>query len=220
MKLRVVGWVYYDEDLEHGRGGWAARHAIVDEIKRKGYMFSGWAHQKGYRCAPVLNDGKIYCYSQRSWGSIMAEAHGYRGRMDYARFAFMTDPDKEKRPGDEFDEDSFLPELNLNEKFELKVSDGALEAVRGVGKIKLDDLPYLRYRDEGDTLALTSGTRTQEFKVIDVDRERDISEKRLFELECAMDNYDDKEARERAEEEYRNAKIVMIIKLKPVEGNK
>lgn len=218
MKLRVVGWVYYDEELEQGKGGWASRNAIIDDIRKNGYMFSGWAHQEGYGCAPVLNDGKIYCYSQRGWGGIMAEAHGYTGRMDYAKFAFMMDPDAEKRPKDDFDADSFIPERNLNEKFELKVSAEALEAVRGAGKIKLDDMPYLRYIDEGDTLVLTSDKDTQEFKVADVDRERDISEKRLFELECAMDNFEDKEARARAEEEYRNAKIAVIIKLAIASG--
>ena len=218
MKLRVVGWVYYDEDFEQGTRGWAARYAIIDEIKKHGYMFSGWAHQEGYGCAPVMNDGKIYCYSQRSWGGIMAEEHGYKGRMDYAKFAFMLDPDTEKRPKEKFDEDAFIPERNLNERFELNVSKEEIEAAQKEGKIKLDDLPCLRYLDEGDILALTCVDMTVEFIVSDVDRERDLTEERLFELECAMDDFDDREGMKRAEEEFNNAKIIMIVQLKPAGG--
>lgn len=218
MKLRVVGWTYYDDDWMPGTLGWAARHAIIDEIKEKGYLFSGWAHQEGDNCAPILNDGKIYCYSQRSWGGIMAEAHGYTGRMDYAKFAFDVDPEKVSFPEDRIDEDAFTLELNLNERFELEVPQSILECACKDGEITLDNLPALRYLDEGDTLKLLCGERSEEFIVADVERKRDFSEDKLFELECAFYDFSDKERMRRAEEEYNSAKIIMIITLKPVEN--
>ena len=183
MTLKVVGWVYYNKDFEQGRLGWAARHAIIDDIKEHGYLFSGWAHQEGYGCAPILNDGKIYCYSQRSWGSIMAEAHGYTGRMDYAKFAFMMEPDTEKRPSEKFDEDGFVPETDLNEKFEIKVERDAFDIAQSTKEIKFYDVPSLRYLDEGDTVVLVCGEDTAEYTVADVDRQRDLSKERLTELE-------------------------------------
>ena len=214
MKLKVAGWIYYDEDWPQGTCGWAARYAIIDEIKKHGYLFSGWAHQHGDCCAPILNDGKIYCYSQRGWGSIMAEAHGLTGRMDYARFAFMTDPEKENRPPRDFDEDAFLPELNLNERFELEVEKDIFDSAQKKGEIKLDDLPSLRYMDEGDTLALCCGGQREEFLVVDIERRRDFTEDELFELECEMEDYSDREKSRRAEEKYNSAKIIMIVSLR------
>lgn len=214
MKLRVIGWTYYDDDLEQGEVGWAARHAIVDEIKKQGYLFSGWSHEECCCCVPVLNDGKMYCCSQRGWGDIMAEAHGYTGRMDYVRFAFAQsiDFDDEIRPEDRFNEYAFVPEHDLNERFELEVPQEVFESAQRAGEIKLDDLHELRYLDTGDTLALICGKQTAEYTVADVDRKRDITEKRLRELRLEFIDFNDREKMRRADEEFNNAKIIMIIK--------
>lgn len=213
MKLKVVGWTYYDDDLEHGVTGWAARNAIIDDIKEHGYVFSGWAHQEGNYCAPVLNDGKIYCYSQRGWGSVMAEAHGYTGRMDYAKFAFAWDRDSEVRPHVHFDEKTFTPEYDLSETFELEVSPKVFKSAKRGADIKLDDLPKLRFLDAGDTLVLSCNGQTARVTVVDVDREKDLTEDELFEIECNLNAFDDPEAMRRAEEEYNRAKTVIIVHL-------
>lgn len=213
MKLRVVGWTWYEDDFEQGERGWAARHAIIDDIKEHGYMFSGWSHQVCDGCAPILNDGKIYCYSQRGWGSIMAEAYGYTDRMDYVRFAFMIEPEEEIHPQQEFDEDEFTLEFDLNERFELEVSQDVFTAAESQCEIKLENLPELRYLDVGDTLALSCGNKSAEYAVVDVDRDRDLTEDRLLELEIAMYDIKNTKRKKRAEEEFNNAKIVMIIKL-------
>ena len=218
MKLRVVGWTYYDDDWQPGTHGWAARYAIIDEIKKNGYLFSGMSHQKGDNCAPVLNDGKIYCYSHRGWGGIMAEAHGYNGRMDYAKFAFDADPDKAVLPQERIDEDAFTLELNLNERFELEVSPSDFGCACKEHSIILDDIPKLRYLDNGDTLSLLCGDKRADFTVLDVERKRDFTEEKLFELECAFYDFSDSEKLRRAEEEFNSAKIVMTVKLKPVDG--
>lgn len=214
MKLRVIGWTYYDDDLQQGELGWAARNAIIDDIKKHGYMFSGWAHQECDCCAPVLNDGKIYCYSQRGWGGIMAEAHGYTGRMDYAKFAFAMDMEEEIRPKDYFDEDTFEPEYHLNERFELEVSKDIFASAEHKLEIKLDDLPELRYLDNGDTLALVSGENKAEFTVVDVDRTKDLTEDEQDEIWSAHYDLFNEERAKRAEETFANAKVVMIVKLK------
>ncbi len=213
MKLRVVGWVYYDDDLEQGEIGWAARNAVIDEIKKRGYLFSGWAHQEADCCTPVLNDGKMYCFSQRGWGGVMAEAHGYTDIMDYARFAFMRDSDTEIRPKEIFDEETFTPEYDLNERFELQVTEKVFAAAQKSRKIKLDDLPQLRYLDKGDELALICGEKNAEYIVTDVERKKDLTEAQRQKLEFEFYDYGNPKAK-RAEEIFNNTKIVMVIELK------
>lgn len=217
MKLKVVGWAWYDTRLEEGEDSWAARSAIVDDIKAHGYMFSGFAHQEGDNCAPVLNDGKIRRYSQRGWGDIMAEAHGYTGRMDYARFAFMLDDDdaeKEIRPTEEFDETAFTPQTDLNERFELEVAQDIFDEAQSHGEIKLCDLPQLRYLDVGDTMALRCGKSMAEFLVEDVDRHKDLTEDERLELLVDIRNFHNKAKKKRAEEKFDKTPIVLIVKLK------
>lgn len=214
MKLKVVGWTYYDDCLEEGSNGWAARSAIIDEIKKHGYMFSGWAHQKCDCCTPVLNDGKMYCYSQRGWGDLMAEAHGYTGRMDYAKFAFEIDDDAEIRPQEYFDEENFSPEYDLSERFEIEVSDDIFESAKKEYQITLEDLPELSYLDFKDTLVLTCGEKKAEFSVWDVERKRDLTEEKRLQLEVAFYDFNNKERMKKAEEEFNNTKIIMIIKFK------
>ena len=223
MKLRVVGWTHYDDDLA-SEDSWAARMATVDDIKKHGYAFSGWSHQECQCCAPVFNNGKMLRYSQRGWGGVMAEAHGYTGRLDYTTYAFMIDPkqlDSEIHPTDEFDEATFQPEVDLNERFELAVAQDIFDAAQKSGEIKVDDLPALRYLDVGDTLALVCGEKTAEYTVADVDRKRDLTEEEVLDFEMAFYDFANDERRKRANEEYNKVKIVMIVKLeKPKPGRR
>ncbi len=176
MKLRVVDWVDYDDDYPDSDLGWAARNAVIDEIRAHGYSFSGWAHQEGYRCTPLLNDGTVCRYSQRGWGDVMAEANGDMGEMDYAMFAFMTDRSLETRPDDspEYDGDF---ESDLNETFEIATSADIFESARNEHKVKLENYDDLRYIYKGDSLILTSGGESAKYLVKDVSRTRDASVK-------------------------------------------
>lgn len=176
MKLRVVDWVDYDDDYPESDRGWAARNAVIDDIRKHGYSFSGWAHQEGYRCAPLLNDGTICRYSQRGWGDVMAEANGEMGAMDYVDFAFMMDRSLEKRP-DRRPEYFGDPESDLNEAFALEVSADAFESARRDGKIILESYDSLRYLYKGDSLTLSCGGEKAEYIVTDVYRTRDKEEK-------------------------------------------
>lgn len=215
MKLRVIGWTYYGDDLPQGKNGWAARSAIVDEIKKQGYLFSGASHQDCDYCVPVCNDGKMYRFSQRSWGDVMAEAHGYTGRMDYVKFAFARSIDyySEIHPKEQYDEDTFITEGNLNERFEIEVSPNVFASAQHSHEISLDDLPTLRYLDVGDTLALTCELKTVEYIVTNVDRTKDLTEERRRELELAIRNVSDEKRMKRAIDEFDSAKTIMIVKL-------
>ena len=214
MKWKVVGWTSYSDSLKQGNASWAAYHAIVDDVKNNGYLFSGWAHQEGYLCAPVLNDGKIYRFSQRGWGGIMAEAHGYTNRMDYAKFAFMIDREYETRPTAQFDKANFKKERKLNEHFEVSVSSDALNQASNSNTVKLDDLTELRYLDAGDKLTLICGDKSTQYIVESVDRQKDLPDEELDELEFAMYCYRQTEKGKAAEEKYNKTKTVIIAKLK------
>ena len=69
MKYKVIGWTYYDnsEILSSGNTiGFAERNAIIDEIRKHKYLFSGWQHQENWDgVVPILNDGKKRCSGDR-----------------------------------------------------------------------------------------------------------------------------------------------------------
>ena len=102
MKYKVIGWTDYENcELESESPSWAAIHAIMDEIKEKGFIITGYDHQESYNCVPVLNDGIKRTMSQRGWGRLMADVLGYRGMYDYSLFTYNPKADKSKLPGKE-----------------------------------------------------------------------------------------------------------------------
>ncbi len=85
MALKVLGWASYsDHSYPAGEYSEEVRSVVLLDVKRNGYLFTGLDHQEGIGCAPVLNDGKIYRFSQRGWGELMATAHS---SCDYALYA-------------------------------------------------------------------------------------------------------------------------------------
>ena len=79
MKYQVIGWTNYDNRKYPAFNGRieeyvAARNAIIDELREKGFRFSGDYHQYGDSGCPILNDGTCFTVSSREWGAIMAEA--------------------------------------------------------------------------------------------------------------------------------------------------
>ena len=214
MKLKVIGWTYPNDSLPEGNNGWAARNAIIDDIRKNGYIFSGWAHQECDGCTPVLNDGKMYSFSQRGWGGIMAEAYEHNGRMDYAGFAFANDKDKEIRPKEGYDKKDFVLEKDLFEAFDIEVSQEVFLSVKETNELTLDDLPELRYLDSKDIVNLISGTEKEQYIVFSVERKKDLTHERLLQLNLAMYYYKNETRRKEAENEFNNAKIVMVIRFK------
>ena len=68
-----------------------AEKAIIKEIKKKGYSFSGYSHQNTEFGCPILDDKYIYATDQRHWGYLMAVAHGAMGKYDYVKWAWLPE---------------------------------------------------------------------------------------------------------------------------------
>ena len=176
MKLRIVGWTEYEDYLvPTADASYAAGNVVIDEIKEKGYCFSGWAHQELTRGAPVFNDGKKRLFSARTFGGLMANAHGYNGPMDYSLFAFQLREEKMPPRAESFSS-RFVPETDLNEEFTVEVNEETFEKVISTGKYVCEECEMLRYIDVGDTLTLKCGEKTYSKKVIDAWAEKDLTE--------------------------------------------
>ncbi len=184
MKYRVVGWISYDDPrIEDAPITEAARNAIIDEIRRCNYDFTGWHHQESLYGAPVLNDGMRRCFSQRGFGAVMAEAYGDTHPCAYVSYAFdfsMGEIDY-NLPNDPFDPEDFIPETQLNEEFTLCYPK-ELPFAENTPILRLPDLETLRYIDTGDTLRIIRGETSALFTVLDVNRTSNIKEDELEDL--------------------------------------
>lgn len=217
MKLKVIGWTEYDNyDYKAGVNGWAAINAIIDDIKKHKYKFTGYDHEERRNCAPILNDGKIYRFSQRGFGGLMAEAHGDTGRMDYTMYSFSFSMDEKfaRYPYNAYYADEVKIQENLNEVFDIEVSQENFNSAQESGEITLDDLPELRYLDINDEVILKRGENSQRYIVIDVDRKKDLTDKERLNLEMDFCDFQDEQRRKRANEIFNNTKVIMIVKLK------
>ena len=98
MKYKVIGWTYgddYEFPTSQEQIGFAERNAIIDEIKKHKYLFSGWHHQESWEnCVPILNDGKKREFSQRGWGGVMAEAYDNFDDYGYSIYTFYQSIDE------------------------------------------------------------------------------------------------------------------------------
>lgn len=215
MKIKVVGWTYYDcYDFQEGDGGWAVRMAVVDEIKKNGYLFSGWDHQESLYCAPVFNDGKMRRFSQRGFADIMAEAHGETGYMDYASYMFGLDPARCVKPKNHVTKHTVVAEKNLAETFTLEVDEQFFATVPNKNAydvfghkvtkrtIQLADLPELRYIDKGDTLVLTCNGQKATFLILGVDRGRNLSFDERVDFMSRMTYSQEADVRKKARQEF------------------
>ena len=174
MKYKVIGWTYYEDSevLDSGNTiGFAERNAIIDEIRKHKYLFTGWHHQESWDgVVPILNDGRKRCFSQRGWGGVMAEAYGEMGDFDYARYAFYdhANPSDLKFAPEEYDES--LVEAVENEHFEVEVSDKLFEIAKNSNPFYLEDIDELRYIDANDMITIKCNGEKLTYVVKDVDR--------------------------------------------------
>ncbi len=184
MKYRVVGWTNYDDpSVGDGPATEAACNAIIDEIKRCDYLFTGWHHQESLYGAPVLNDGLRRCFSQRGFGAVMAEAQGLTGLFSYSTYAFLWDNNETnyRLPNTGFHPSTFRPETDLNEEFTIPFTED-LRFDADTGILRLPNDPALRYIDKGDTLRILKGDTAALFTVLQVDRAPDFDEDELNRL--------------------------------------
>ena len=178
MKYKVIGWTNYDNyhiPFAKTDNGYAERNAIIDDIKKHGYLFSGWHHQESFEnCVPILNDGKKRGFSQRGWGGLMAEAYGRMGDMDYAVYTFRESIKKEALcfPKNAYNADCFVSETLENETFEVEVSEELFEIARKENPFYLEDIDELRFLDINDTLILHCSDQVLRFFVAGVNRNK------------------------------------------------
>lgn len=178
MKYKVIGWTNYENyeiPFSNKTIGFAERNAIIDEIKKHKYLFSGWDHQESWdNTVPILNDGKKRGFSQRGWGGVMAEAYDYMGDYDYAAFTFYEsiNRNKVKTPLEEFDPYN-CPELSLeNEHFEIEIDPELFAFAKNNNPFYLEDEDSLRYIDENDTITIKSNGEKLTFKVKSINRNK------------------------------------------------
>ena len=175
MKYEVIGWVNYDAELPIGELSDAACQAIIDDIREHHYLFNGNDHHWRDFCTPVLNDGKKRVFSQRSWGGIMAEAHGRFGPMDYADYAFVTfeDDDNSVYPTLAYDKGDVKSISKRRDHYQFCSSafeDGFKDTLER-GLLVLPDLPELANIDKGDIVEFQIGYTAYEAKVKKVSRQ-------------------------------------------------
>ena len=77
--MKVVRWVEWDDehydDIESKEELDAMADAVVEELRKTKYHFNGSYHQNGDYGVPVLDNGKYFQVTQRTWGSVMAMAY-------------------------------------------------------------------------------------------------------------------------------------------------
>ena len=179
MKLKIIGWTYYDNSgYPDARNSWAVSNCILDEIAKRNYFFTGEHHQESSFCAPVFNNGKVATLSRRGFAALMAEAHGYVRPYDYAMFTEMMfiRKDKLRIPTESPNASLIVPEEELFEEFVIEVTAEQLAQIEKDGRFDMEDNAELRFVDAGDTIKFVCGQDSVCKKVIDVERDRDLSD--------------------------------------------
>lgn len=217
MKYRVIGWTHYDDpEFEDENCSESALQAIIEDIRKNGYLFTGYDHQETYDCAPVLNDGKRRCFSQRSFGGIMARAHGDFSRMGYATYAFdwYTGDDREDNiilPKNNVNFATFVPETDLNEELSTTVTEEEFEAAK-TGRLIILDREELKFIDAGDTLTLKCGDKTASYDITVFERRKDISDEMEIEIMALSYSFDEPDKMKKANKMYEDAPWVLEFK--------
>jgi len=91
--VKVIGWTGWDdpryrEDYLSDPLFEEHRNAVIDELQKRNYHFSGFYHQGGELGVPVFDDGDWFKVSYRTWGQIMADA--YPEEMTKAKSAYIV----------------------------------------------------------------------------------------------------------------------------------
>ena len=90
--MKVIGWTGWDdpryrEDYLSDPLFEEHRNAVIDELRKRNYHFSGFYHQGGELGVPVFDDGDWFKVSYRTWGQIMADA--YPEEMGQTKSAYI-----------------------------------------------------------------------------------------------------------------------------------
>ena len=216
MKLKVIGWTYYDDpNYEYFETTWATHNAVLKDVIKNKYVFTGYHHQEYDYCCPVLNNGKKIIFSQRGFGGLMAKAHGYNKIYDYSTFTYPVDPSSKhyKMPKVSPDNSLIVDEKTLYETFEIDVDMTTIATADVKNEIKLPDLEEYALIEKGDIVKLNHDKHTTKYKVISVDRVKDVSVVDEYNFKYSNCNLFTKEEREQITKKYEDAGLVIILKL-------
>ena len=77
--MKVVKWTEWSDehfdDIESKEELDAMADAVIEELRKTNYHFDGSYHQNGDYGVPVLDNGKYFQVTQRTWGGVMAMAY-------------------------------------------------------------------------------------------------------------------------------------------------
>ncbi|MBQ7761468.1 MAG: hypothetical protein IJ400_05365 [Clostridia bacterium] len=171
MKYRVIGWTNYEnEAIPEGEYSLAKEYAIVEDIRKHNYVFTGMHHENHPYCAPVLNTGERILLSQRGFGDTMSLARRDGTYVDYA-YDWEMDPEDKGFVFPEGDRcidvvDKKENVCDLWEKYEIKVTREQFEEAEKTGKIVIFPNPVYDFLDIGDHLTLLCDEDRQECLVV------------------------------------------------------
>lgn len=220
MKLKVIGWTFYDDDkYPDGEVDEASYQAILDDIKRNGYVFTGWHHQEIDKCAPVLNDGCIRRFTQRAWGRIMADALDKKEPYAYSFFAFYTPFDgdmKIKIPEQGVNEEEIVPEEDVFEEYIIEADEKLLGEALENDEICLPEDNEKGCIRKNDIMILVNKGLEYRFRVEDIEYKKDLplADIRAYTY-MALSYHTDEEIRQ-ITEKYNNAPTLTVINLKRI----
>lgn len=81
MKMTITGWTNWFDDNRYSElpntAGTVedAKAAVAEELRKRGYKFTGDYHQNGEFGVPIIDGIWLYKCSQRHWGHLMTEAY-------------------------------------------------------------------------------------------------------------------------------------------------
>ncbi len=115
--MKIIGWTSFDSECQgiciNDKVLFEAVEETIRVISENGYIFSGEAHQQGYCCVPVFDNGKCLKCSMRGWAIIMSIAHtgDEKSYMNYYMNQFIAE---EVKPEEEVLSDAFIIDHNDN----------------------------------------------------------------------------------------------------------
>lgn len=216
MKYKVIGWTSFDDDaLPNGEATFGAQNAILDEIRKKEFEFTGWDHQNSFAGVPVLNNGYKYCYTTRGWGALMAEAHGYTGYFDYSNYSFGSLYDERKHPDwvneDDYDLDDIEKIEDIAETFTINISEETAKEIKETKRFKTTPTKSKRYIDAHDKVLFKTPVEEFILTIKSAHKDSTLSDDDLYFVHSNIGNSATPKNREKAQSLWSQAKPLLSL---------
>jgi len=218
MKLKVIGWVWYDDTTYPGESvDWAAYNAVVDDVKANGYCFTGYHHQEMFDCVPVLSDGKMRRFSQRGWGDLMATVMGLKGRYAYSAYAFSSpfneNDDFVMPSGRDVDESQILSPEELVDEYRVTIRIDSLRRGEESGTLRLPDRDEYRFMAVGDIIVFLNKGEEYRYRITQLEKKKKLCERDIFNYQMLNIHSSSEEKVKRVTEKFENAPWVLDLQL-------